>query len=324
MQRMMFTLLIAFAVSVVLGKLLLPVLYKLKFGQNIYELAPEAHKKKQGTPIMGGLIFAGACILATLAMHTYGVSLMRNMALAMILMALGNMGIGFADDMTKIRGGKNAGLTPKQKMAFQTVLALAFSLYCYFHPQVGSVIKIPFLRAELDLGILYVPVMMFIIVGTTNSANLLDGLDGLCAGVSILDFTTLAILAGVAGFGGDLGVCCAAMVGGLMGYWVYNVHPAKVFMGDTGSMFIGGAVVAAAMLLRQPLILVLIAFWMLMSSLSVMIQVTYFKKTGGKRIFKMSPIHHHFELCGMSEFRIVAMYMTTTVVLCLITLMGIL
>lgn len=324
MQRMMITAILAYAIGVVLGKLLLPVLYKLKFGQNIYELAPEAHKKKQGTPIMGGLIFAGACILATLAMHTYGVSLMRNMALAMILMALGNMGIGFADDMTKIRGGKNAGLTPKQKMAFQTVLALAFSLYCYFHPQVGSVIKIPFLRAELDLGILYVPVMMFIIVGTTNSANLLDGLDGLCAGVSILDFTTLAILAGVAGFGGDLGVCCAAMVGGLMGYWVYNVHPAKVFMGDTGSMFIGGAVVAAAMLLRQPLILVLIAFWMLMSSLSVMIQVTYFKKTGGKRIFKMSPIHHHFELCGMSEFRIVAMYMTTTAILCLITLLGVL
>ena len=324
MQRMMITVILAYAIGVALGKVLLPVLYKLKFGQNIYELAPEAHKKKQGTPIMGGLIFAGACIASTLIMHAYNVPLMQSMALAMILMALGNMGIGFADDMTKIRGGKNAGLTPKQKMAFQTILALAFSLYCYFHPQVGSVIKIPFLRAELDLGILYVPIMMFVIVGTTNSANLLDGLDGLCAGVSIVDFTTLAVLAGVAGFGGDLGVCCAALVGGLMGYWVYNVHPAKVFMGDTGSMFIGGAVVAAAMLLRQPLILVLIAFWMLMSTLSVMIQVTYFKKTGGKRIFKMSPIHHHFELCGMSEFRIVAMYMTTTVILCLITLLGVL
>ena len=227
--------------------------------------------------------------------------------------------------LTTLHPGQTVQLDrSKQKMAFQTILALAFSLYCYFHPQVGSVIKIPFLRAELDLGILYVPIMMFVIVGTTNSANLLDGLDGLCAGVSIVDFTTLAVLAGVAGFGGDLGVCCAALVGGLMGYWVYNVHPAKVFMGDTGSMFIGGAVVAAAMLLRQPLILVLIAFWMLMSTLSVMIQVTYFQKTGGKRIFKMSPIHHHFELCGMSEFRIVAMYMTTTVILCLITLLGVL
>ena len=322
MQRMMITAILAYVIGVILGKLLLPVLYKLKFGQNIYELAPEAHRKKQGTPIMGGLIFAGASIAATVLAHGGAVPLMQNMALAMILMALGNMGIGFADDMTKIRGGRNAGLTPKQKIAFQTVLALAFSLYCYFHPQVGSVIRIPFLRTELDLDILYVPIMMFIIVGTTNSANLLDGLDGLCAGVSMLDFATLAILAGVAGFGGDLGVCCTAMVGGLMGYWVYNVHPAKVFMGDTGSMYIGGAVVAAAMLLRQPLILVLISFWMLMSSLSVIIQRVYFKKTGGKRIFKMSPIHHHFELCGMSEFRIVAMYMTTTVILCLITLLG--
>ena len=322
MQRMMITAILAYVIGVILGKLLLPVLYKLKFGQNIYELAPEAHRKKQGTPIMGGLIFAGASIAATLLAHDGAVPLMQNMALAMILMALGNMGIGFADDMTKIRGGRNEGLTPRQKIAFQTALALAFSLYCYFHPQVGSVIRIPFLRTELDLGILYVPAMMFIIVGTTNSANLLDGLDGLCAGVSMLDFATLAILAGVAGFGGDLGVCCTAMVGGLMGYWVYNVHPAKVFMGDTGSMYIGGAVVAAAMLLRQPLILVLISFWMLMSSLSVIIQRVYFKKTGGKRIFKMSPIHHHFELCGMSEFRIVAMYMTTTVILCLITLLG--
>ena len=324
MQRMMITAILAYAIGVVLGKLLLPVLYKLKFGHNIYELAPDAHKKKQGTPIMGGLIFAGACILATLAMHTYGVSLMRNMALAMILMALGNMGIGFADDMTKIRRGKNGGLTPKQKMAAQTVLALAFSVYCYFHPLVGSVIKVPFLGVQWDLGILYIPLMMFIIVGTTNSANLLDGLDGLLCSVSIADFATLAVIAGAAGLMGDLGVCCAALCGGCMGFWLYNIYPAKMFMGDTGSMFIGGAVVAAAMLLRQPLILVLIAFWMLMSSLSVMIQVTYFKKTGGKRIFKMSPIHHQFELCGMHEVRILAMYLTTTVVLCLITLLGVL
>ena len=323
MQRMMMTLLLAFAVGIVLGKLLLPVLHKLKFGQNVYELAPESHKKKQGTPTMGGLGFAGAALVACLLMNDYSAPLWQNMTLAVLLMALGNMCIGFADDMTKIRGGKNAGLTPKQKMFFQTILALAFSLYCYFHPQVGSVIEIPFLRAQLDLGILYVPIMMFIIVGTTNSANLLDGLDGLLCSVSIVDFAALAVIAAAAGLGGDLGVCCAAMCGGCMGFWLRNIYPAQMFMGDTGSMFLGGAIVAAAMLLRQPLILVLIAFWMLMSSLSVMIQVTYFKKTGGKRIFKMSPIHHHFELCGMSEFRIVAMYMTTTVALCLITLMGI-
>ena len=303
--------------------LLLPMLIRLKFGQNIYELAPEAHKKKQGTPIMGGFVFVGAGIIATLVFNDYSKPLWQNMALAMILMALGNMCIGLADDMTKIRGGKNGGLTPKQKMLFQTILALAFSLYCYFHPQVGSVIEVPFLRTSFDLGIFYIPIMMFIIVGTTNSANLLDGLDGLLTSVSIVDFATLAVIAAAASLG-ELGVCCAAMCGGCMGFWFYNVNPAKVFMGDTGSMYIGGAVVAAAMLMRQPLILVLIAFWMLMSSLSVMIQVTYFKKTGGKRIFRMSPIHHHFELGGMSEMRIVSMYMMTTAILCVITLMGVL
>lgn len=324
MQRMMLSVVLAFAVGTLLGRLLLPVLYRLKFGQNIYELAPEAHKKKQGTPIMGGLTFAGAAIVTGLILNDYSVPLTQNMMLAVILMALGNMCIGFADDMTKIRGGKNAGLSPKQKMFFQTILALAFSVYCYAHPQVGSVIRVPFLRAEIDLGILYIPLMMFVIVGTTNSANLLDGLDGLLTSVSIVDFATLAVIAGAYGLGGDLGVACAALCGGCMGFLIYNVNPAKMFMGDTGSMFIGGAVVAAAMLLRQPLILVLVAFWMLMSSLSVIIQVTYFKKTGGKRIFKMSPIHHHFELSGMNEVRIVAMYMTTTIALCLITLMGVL
>ena len=324
MQRMMLSVVLAVAVRTLLGRLLLPVLYRLKFGQNIYELAPEAHKKKQGTPIMGGLTFAGAAIVTGLILNDYSVPLTQNMMLAVILMALGNMCIGFADDMTKIRGGKNAGLSPKQKMFFQTILALAFSVYCYAHPQVGSVIRVPFLRAEIDLGILYIPLMMFVIVGTTNSANLLDGLDGLLTSVSIVDFATLAVIAGAYGLGGDLGVACAALCGGCMGFLIYNVNPAKMFMGDTGSMFIGGAVVAAAMLLRQPLILVLIAFWMLMSSLSVIIQVTYFKKTGGKRIFKMSPIHHHFELSGMNEVRIVAMYMTTTIALCLITLMGVL
>ena len=323
MQRMMITVVAAFVLGAIFGKLLLPVLRRLKFGQNIYELAPESHKKKQGTPTMGGLTFAGAGILATLVMIDYSGPLTQNMALAMLLMALGNLCIGFADDMTKIRGGKNAGLTAKQKMLFQTILALAFSAYCYFHPQVGSAIRIPFLHAELDLGILYIPIMMFIIVATTNSANLLDGLDGLLCSVSIVDFATLAVIAAAAGLG-NLGVCCCALAGGCMGFWLRNIYPAQMFMGDTGSMFIGGAVVAAAMLMRQPLILVLIAFWMLMSSLSVIIQVTYFKKTGGKRIFRMSPIHHHFELGGMHEVRIVAMYMTTTAVLCLITLLGVL
>ncbi len=323
MQRMMVTLLVAFAIGIVLGKLLLPVLHKLKFGQNIYELAPEAHKKKQGTPTMGGVVIAGAAIAAALLLNDYKASFSKDMLFAMILMALGNLCIGFADDMTKIRHGKNGGLTPKQKMFFQTILALAFSCYCYFHPQIGSSIKVPFLRVEWDLGIFYIPAMMFIIVGTTNSANLLDGLDGLLTSVSMVDFATLAVLCGAASLSG-LGVGCAAMCGALMAFLSRNAYPAQMFMGDTGSMFIGGALVAAAMMLRQPLILVLIAFWMLMSSLSDIIQIAYFKKTHGKRIFKMAPIHHHFELCGIHETKIVTMYMVTTIVLCVITLLGVL
>lgn len=323
MQRMMVSLLIAFVLSVVLGRQMLPLLHKLKFGQNIYELAPEAHKKKQGTPTMGGLVFAAAMIITALIMNDYTEPLTQNMLLAMVLMALGNLCIGFADDMTKHRRGKNGGLTPKQKMFFQTLLALAFSCYCYFHPQVGSVIEVPFLRIQWDLGILYIPIMMFIIVGTTNSANLLDGLDGLLSSVSMVDFATLAVLCGAASLG-SLGVGCAALCGALMGFLSRNCYPAQMFMGDTGSMFIGGALVAAAMMLRQPLILVLIAFWMLMSSLSDIIQITYFKKTHGKRVFKMAPIHHHFELCGIHESKIVTMYMVTTAILCVITLLGVL
>ena len=231
---MMITLLIAFAVGIVLGKVMLPVLHKLKFGQNIYELAPEAHKKKQGTPTMGGLVIAGAAIVAALVMNDYSVPMGQNMLLAMLLMALGNLCIGFVDDMTKIRKGKNGGLTPKQKMIFQTLLALAFSCYCYFHPQVGSVIKVPFFRVEWDLGIWYIPMMMFIIVGTTNSANLLDGLDGLLTSVSMVDFATLAVLCGAASLGG-LGVGCAAMCGACMAFLSRNAYPAQMFMGDTGS-----------------------------------------------------------------------------------------
>lgn len=321
MQRMMATLLVAFIAGLVLNKLLLPVLTKLKFGQNVYELAPQSHQKKQGTPTMGGLAIAGAAIVAAFLMNDY--ELWQNMLVATLLMALGNLCIGFADDLTKIRRGKNGGLTPKQKMACQLLLAAAFSVYCYVHPRVGSVIRIPFLRREIDLGILYIPLMMFVIVGTTNSANLLDGLDGLLASVSTADFATLAVIACAYGLN-DLGICCAALCGSTMAFLTKNTYPAQIFMGDTGSMFIGGAVVAAAMLMRQPLILVLIAFCMMISSLSDIIQIAYFKRTHGKRIFKMAPIHHHFELCGIHEAKIVMMYLITTVLLCIITLMGVL
>ena len=320
MLRVGGALLVAFALGTGLGKVLLPVLHKLKFGQNIYELAPESHQKKQGTPTMGGFVVAGAAVISALVFARYADADMPLLA-AMLLMALGNLAIGMADDLTKIRRGKNGGLSPKQKLVAQTALAAAFSVWCALNPQIGTSIIIPFLRCELNLGLLYVPIMTFVVVGTTNSANLLDGLDGLLSSVSMVDFIALAVLACSAACW-NLGITCAAVCGGCMAFLLYNAYPAKVFLGDTGSMFLGGAVSAAAVMLRQPLLLILIAFWMMMSSISDLIQFAYFRKTHGKRFFKMAPIHHHFELSGMHEAKIVMMYLVTTAALCVIALMG--
>ncbi len=318
---MMITVLAAYVVCIILCRLMMPLLHKLKFGQNVYELAPEGHQKKQGTLTMGGLMTTSATLVTILLMGV--ITGKVQFMIPFMVLALGNMAIGFLDDMTKIRRHKNGGLTPRQKLIIQTVLALAFAIWCYFQPEVGSTIHVPFLHKEWNLGIFYIPLMTFVIVGTTNSANLLDGLDGLLTSVSIADMATLTILCVATGMQG-LGISTAAVCGACMAFLVVNCFPAKVFMGDTGSMFLGGAVSAAALLLKQPLILLLIAFWMMMSSVSDLIQFAYFRATHGKRIFKMAPIHHHFELCGMHENRIVMMYMTTTILLCLVTLMGVL
>ena len=319
-MREIFAMLFAFAVSAAATKLLLPVLKRLKFGQNVYELAPEAHQKKQGTPTMGGLAIAFGGLLSALVFLMAGG---ENPApsLAFLALAVGNLLIGFADDMTKIRRGKNGGLSPKQKLLAQTALAFGFSLWCARGGEVGTAIRIPFVRTELDLGLLYVPLATFVIVGATNSANLMDGLDGLLSSVALVDFGTFSLLAAAYAVPG-LSASSAAFMGGCMGFLLFNAHPAAVFMGDTGSMFLGGAISAAALLLRQPLLLVLVAFWMMMSSLSDLIQFAYFRKTHGKRFFKMAPIHHHFELCGLSETKIVTMYQLTTVALCALALAG--
>ena len=326
MQRMIWAVLAAFLLSLAVGPVMLPALKRLKFGQNIYELAPKSHQKKQGVPTMGGLMIALVTLVVALALHTGGFDVKTDMMLAVLLLALGNLCIGFADDMTKIRRGKNGGLTPSQKMICQALLAAAFSAYCYFHPLVGDHIIVPFLGVEWDLGVFYIPAAMFVIVGTTNSANLLDGLDGLLGSVALVDMATLGLLAlfaaaAVSGMDatnlGNLAVLCCA------GFLRFNIYPARLFMGDTGSMFIGGAVVGAALLLRLPLLLVLIAFCMLISSLSDIIQITYFKLTHGKRVFKMAPIHHHFELCGIPEPKIVTMYTLVTVALCLLAILSV-
>lgn len=321
MRNTIYAVFLAFGCGIVLGRILLPILHKLKFGQNIYELAPEAHKKKQGTPTMGGLVIAGAALLSGCVLGFLSEG-SKTLLLAMFALALANMGIGFADDMTKIRHKENQGLTARQKLIVQTLVAVAFSVFCYFSPQVGSSIQIPFLRTEVNLGLLYIPITAFVIVGTTNSANLMDGLDGLLTSVSYVDFLFFSVLAGLLGESA-LGAGCGAIVGGCFAFLFYNAFPARMFMGDTGSMFLGGAVSAAAVLMRQPLILLLVAFWMMMSSLSDLIQFAYFRATHGKRIFKMAPIHHHFELSGIHESKIVVIYTVTTILLCLLAYLGI-
>ena len=279
---------------------------------------------------MGGVIFAIPMVLVPLVL-AFPEKRWDFLPIA-LLCTLGFGLIGFADDYIKISKKRSLGLTPMQKIVPQFVISLALALWAYLSPEVGSKLIVPFTSIEWDLGWLYVPVMVFILVGTVNSANLLDGIDGLLSGCSLIDFGTMALIcmalaAGTPDAGNykNLMVFCGAAAGAVMGFLRFNSYPASVFMGDTGSFTIGGALVAVCMLTRLSLILPIIALAMLASSVSDIIQVGYFKytkkKTGtGKRVFRMAPLHHHFELGGMPETRIVAMYMIVTTILCLLTL----
>ena len=327
MQRLIWTILIAFAVSLALGPVVIPWLKRMKAGSNEYELGPATHKVKQGTPIMGGLIFIGAMALVPLALHRPGTS--WRFLPATVICTLGFGAIGFVDDFLKISKKRSLGLTPRQKMIPQIVLAVGLSVWAY--RSVGTDLTVPFFGREWDLGWAYIPVMVFILVGVVNSANLLDGCDGLLAGCSLIDFAALALilmLIGQTQSGGDaegtynLVLVCGAGAGALLGFLRYNSHPASVFMGDSGSFAIGGAIAAVALCSRLSLLLPVICFAMMTSSLSDIIQVTYFKATHGKRVFKMAPLQHHFELSGMPETRVVNMYRTVTALLCLLALLG--
>ena len=314
-----------------IGPRFLPVLRRMKFGQSIYELGPQSHQVKQGTPTMGGLMFTVVSCVFALILHGawYG---WQDFTLAVLFIALLSMLVGFVDDYIKVVKKRNLGLIWWQKIIGQVLTAFAFALYCYLHPMVGSSIIVPFFNVEWDLGIFYVPLMTLVIIFMVNSANLQDGLDGILSSVTVVGGTawflmTVLVAAAVPAENAEnyrnLAIFIAALVGGCIGFLRFNRYPAMVFMGDTGSMFIGGATVGIAMLLRMPLFMLLISFTLVASSLSVIIQRVYFKLTHGKRIFKMSPIHHHFELCGMSEKKIVAMYAVVVAVLSLLALLTI-
>lgn len=332
MLKLILALILSLAGVLVLGPRVIPVLRKLKFGQTVYELGPQSHKTKQGTPTMGGLMFVLTTCLAAAVFtgNWYG---QWDFTLALIGVSLLTMLVGFVDDYIKVVKKRNLGLIWWQKVVAQVVISLAFSWYCYRNPMVGSSVIVPFFNVEWDLGAFYVPLMTLAMIFMVNSANLQDGLDGLLSSVSVIGSSAWGLIAVFVTLAGasalspeyignyqHLAIFAMALAGGCMGFLRFNHYPALVFMGDTGSMFIGGAMVGMSMLLRMPLYWLLICFTMFASSMSVIIQRIYFKVTHGKRIFKMSPIHHHFELSGMTEQQIVAMYSVVEGLLCLISL----
>ena len=319
-QETILAIIISFAISAVLCPLIIPFLHKLKFGQQVRQDGPQAHLKKQGTPTMGGLIILSSIIITSL----FYISRYPKI-IPVLFMTVGFGIIGFLDDYIKIVMKRSEGLNPVQKLIGQFVITGIFAWYVVKSGEVGTEMLIPFTGgfkngAFLHLGILFVPALFFIVLGTDNGVNFTDGLDGLCTSVTILVATFLTIVA----IGENTGISpiTGAVVGSLLGFLLFNVYPAKVFMGDTGSLALGGFVSASVFMMRMPLFLPIIGFIYLAEVLSVIIQVTYLKKTGGKRFFRMAPIHHHFELGGWSETRVVAVFSIVTTILCLVAYLG--
>lgn len=307
--------LISFGISAVACPVLIPFLKKIKFGQQVREDGPQAHLKKQGTPTMGGIAFLFSVILTSLFfMKSYP------QIIPILFMTVGFGFVGFLDDYIKVVRKHSEGLNPKQKMAAQFVITAIFCFYMMKYSGGGTVIHIPFLHTDWDMGWLYIPMVFLVVLGTDNGVNFTDGLDGLCTSVTIIvaTFFTVVAMTTVS----EIVPITGAVVGALLGFLLFNVYPAQVFMGDTGSLALGGFVASTALVLQNPLIILLVGFIYLIEVISVMIQVVYFKKTHGKRFFRMAPIHHHFELGGWSETRVVAVFTTVTALLCLIALLS--
>ena len=313
---------VSFTLSALLGRVVIPWLHKLKFGQTILEDGPSWHQKKQGTPTMGGILFIAGFVAAALVAVALTYLLKANLLFETayenarfwggIGLALGCGLIGFADDYIKVVKKRNLGLTALQKLVLQLLLATGYAVLLYVFG--GGHFIIPFF-GEVNWGIWYIPFTVFVIVAMTNATNLTDGVDGLCGTTAFVAALALMLLGGLTG-NLSQGVQASALAGGLAGFLLWNLHPAQVFMGDTGSLFIGGALTALAFGIEQPFLLVPIGILYIAENMSVILQVAYFKITHGKRLFKMSPLHHHFEMCGWSEGRIVLTFSAVTLVGC--------
>ena len=320
MMRIVVTALMGAALSGVIGYFLLPVLRALKAGQSIREVGPTWHNYKAGTPMMGGLMFIFAAILCLLvgliSMEDYTVFYVIGLALCFGL-------VGFLDDFFKLKYKRNLGLTSLQKAMLQMAVSALYLYILYKQGVMSAQLYIPFVDLSVQIHpLVYIFFAMFVMVGCVNAVNLTDGVDGLSSTVTIPVMVFFAAVA-VAKGKYDLALLPASLVGGLIAYLFYNWHPAKVFMGDTGSLFLGGVVCALAFALDMPLILILVGLVYIVETLSVILQVGYFKLTHGKRLFKMAPIHHHFEMCGWKEERIVLTFAAVSCVMCILAWFGV-
>ena len=306
--QLTYTAIIGFLIVVILGPIFIPMLAKFKFGQTVRDDGPQTHLQKNGTPTMGGVIMIIAILITGLTRAKIDKDLLVG------LICITGFGfVGFLDDFIKIKMKRSLGLKAYQKIILQFALALFVSYYQYSASPSATQIMIPFTDYIINLGPLYVPIMMFVIIGTVNAVNLTDGLDGLASGITLIVsifFMLLAISVG----NSDVAILAAATGGACLGFLGFNSYPAKVFMGDTGSMALGGAVVSFAVLTNSVLLIPIVGGIYFAEAISVIIQVTSFRLTG-KRVFKMAPIHHHFEQCGWPETRVVLVFWITTVVL---------
>lgn len=311
-QEIVLPTLISFAISVILGPVLIPFLRRLKVGQTVRDEGPQSHLKKSGTPTMGGLLILTAMTVTSLVyMKRYPD------ILPILFLTLGFGLIGFLDDYIKVVLKRSMGLRAWQKFGLQIIVTAVFAFYLNQYTDVGMAWRIPFMSGKyVDFGVFNIPLVLIVVLGAVNGANFTDGLDGLATSVTILVATFFTVCA--IGLNAPITPITCAAVGALLGFLLFNGYPASVFMGDTGSLALGGFVAACAYMMQLQLFLVIVGFIYVAEVASVMLQVSYFKLTGGKRIFKMAPIHHHFELCGWKETKVVNVFSIVTAILCLI------
>lgn len=314
------TFITAFLIALVTGPILIPILARLKFGQVVRDDGPATHLKKTGTPTMGGLVFLMPILLLSIY---FSVSGLYPELLPMMLVTVGFGAVGLVDDLIKVVKKRKDGLYAGQKMFGLLIIASAYTYYIYRFTDLGTSIIVPFAGRgfSIDLGWLFIPFTIFVFLATTNCVNLTDGLDGLLGGISLIVMLFFAMVAATKPEWDYVKVFSATVAGGCMGFLVFNLHPARIFMGDAGSLALGGAIGAAAVMMKMPLVILVAGLVFVIEGMSVMIQVAYYKKTR-KRVFKMAPIHHHFELSGWKETKVVYVLWLTTAVLCLIAFLS--